>query len=110
MTPEVVKPHYSCAIASELSRRELIRTKKASRKWLAFNDFYSGGRIRTSDLRVMSVFEASRPNDDIDGSYSKPVGLRPRRMGCDFTHVCHVSQRMGYSMGYKFSVQIRRRD
>src|SRR5258705_10150604 len=27
---------------------------KARRKWLALNEFYSGGRIRTSGLRVMS--------------------------------------------------------
>jgi len=43
-------------------------------KWLAFKELSnSGGRIRTSDLRVMSVFEASRPIDDVDGSYSKPM-------------------------------------
>ena len=40
------------------SRRDLIKTEKASRKWLAFNDVSSGGRIRTSELRVMSGFEA----------------------------------------------------
>ena len=34
----------------------------------------SGGRIRTSDLRVMSVFEATRLIDDFAGSYNKPVG------------------------------------
>jgi hypothetical protein len=50
-----------------------LKTKKASHKWLAFNDFSSGGRIRTSDLRVMSVFEVTRLIDEFDGSYSKPV-------------------------------------
>ena len=46
----------------------------------------------------------SRPNsqlDDFDGSYSKPVGLRPRRTACDVNHVCHVLQKMGYKVGYK---------
>ncbi len=60
MTPEVVKPRFSYATADAVSRREKMKTKKASRKWLAFKDFYSGGGIRTLDLRVMSVTEASR--------------------------------------------------
>ena len=48
---------FVCSRA-DISRREKMKTKKASRKWLVFKDFYSGGRIRTSDLRVMSGFEA----------------------------------------------------
>ena len=56
MTPEVIKPRFSYAIAGDVSRCKEIKTKKASRKWLAFKDFYSGGRIRTSDLRVMRGF------------------------------------------------------
>jgi hypothetical protein len=44
MTPEVVNPRFSYAIAGEVSRRKWIKTKKATRKWLAFNDFSSGGR------------------------------------------------------------------
>ena len=58
MTPEVGKPRFLRATAGDVSRREEMKTKKASHKWLAFNDFSSGGRIRTSDLRVMSGFEA----------------------------------------------------
>ena len=38
-TPEVVKLRFSRATAGDESCLEEIKTKKASRKWLAFNDF-----------------------------------------------------------------------
>lgn len=60
LTPEVVKLHFSNRIAGRPSRRNRLEMQKASRKWLAFNAFSSGGRIRTSDLRVMSAIDASR--------------------------------------------------
>ena len=65
MTPEVVNLRSSHAIAGSFSRRDRSKTKKASRKRLAFNDFSSGGRIRTSDLRVMSPtsYQAALPRD-----------------------------------------------
>ena len=60
MTPEVVNPRFSNEIAGCSLCRDRRQMMKASRKWLAFNDFYSGGRIRTSDLRVMSVISTPR--------------------------------------------------
>jgi hypothetical protein len=46
MTPEVLRLRFSNAIANGFSPRDSIKGKKVSRKWLAFNEFYSGGRIR----------------------------------------------------------------
>ena len=65
LTPEVAKLRFSNNIEGCADRRDDVETKKASRKWLAFNDFYSGGRIRTSDLRVMSPtsYQAALPRD-----------------------------------------------
>ena len=65
VTAKVVEQHFSPAITGGVLRSKPIKTKKASRKWLAFNDFYSGGRIRTSDLRVMSPtsYQAALPRD-----------------------------------------------
>ena len=41
------------------------KTMNASHKWLAFHSLSSGGRIRTSDLRVMSPtsYQAALPRD-----------------------------------------------
>ena len=71
MTPEVLTPHFSSEIAGRSSCCSGIGMKKASRKGLAFNAFNSGGRIRTSDLRVMSPtsYQAALPRDLCDASY-----------------------------------------
>src|SRR5882757_10248554 len=51
--------------------------KKASRK-LAFRSLsIAGGRIRPSDLQVMSVIGSSHAqDDDVAGSYSDPGGFK----------------------------------
>jgi len=99
MTPEVVNVHFSSANRGSFFAAGFDKKKKTSRKRLVFNDFHSGGRLRTSDLRVMSAFEVSRAIDNFDGSYGKTVGLRPRRMGCDVTPVLPRSSRNGVQRG-----------
>src|SRR6266511_4514466 len=51
--PEVVDPRFSRAIAGRLSWSRQTKHMKASHKWLAFNDFHSGGlcRPRVRDCR-----------------------------------------------------------
>src|SRR5688572_28227247 len=71
LTPEGVEPRSANNTEGDAARRREGKTKKASRKWLTFNDLYSGGRIRTSDLRVMSPtsYQAALPRDLCFRSY-----------------------------------------
>src|SRR5205823_8675439 len=63
--PRQVNRHYSIGIDRRFASRTFRTKKNANHNWLAFNDFYSGGRIRTSDLRVMSPtsYQAALPRD-----------------------------------------------
>jgi hypothetical protein len=86
---------------------EQVPKTESQPKWLAFMDLSnSGGRIRTSDLRVMSVIEASRATPWSSRKLQQTRGFTATAFGGDVNDVCHVFQKMGYRMGYKFDAPL----
>ena len=83
MTPEVVNPRFSNAIEGGAARRGDVETKKASRKWLAFNDFYRGeatvfgiasGSGETSGTAAMTGGgSCRRPAEVLSGAAPPPI-------------------------------------
>jgi hypothetical protein len=62
----------------------------------------SGGRIRTSDLRVMSVIDAQNATAEFASYYVQPRDLRTRAVLSQVYHVTHVCRSVGYKIGYIF--------
>ncbi len=66
----------------------------------------SGGRIRTSDLRVMSGIRSKSVTSGITGNELRPRDLRSRAVPFHIYHVDHVLRIVGYKVGYIFDRSI----
>src|SRR5260221_12850536 len=64
----------------------------------------SGGRIRTSDLWVMSVIRSKTISLEIPRTYGNPKALRPRAAATHGTHGTRVFHLVMYRMMYIFRV------
>src|SRR5258706_15251906 len=62
----------------------------------------SGGRIRTSDLWVMSVIRSKTISLEITHTYGNPKALRPRAAATHGTHGTRVFHLAMYRMMYIF--------
>src|SRR2546423_14208602 len=61
----------------------------------------SGGRIRTSDLRVMSVIRSKTTSLEITRTYGNPKALRPWASATHDTHGTAVFPLVMYRMMYQ---------